>query len=408
MFLLTSSLLSPGLKAASNEWGNGGHGVRCSDVENEELLDFYEARANGLDLRDFSNQDEREIVSSVLKRLELFAPKRAERYENIFQDVLKNLRYTKKNEQLIVTQDVGYTSIAKNCEIIQFGLQVQEYGQKETIVIVQQDSWSKLSPINRAGLLLHEVVLLDLATNEERPITTQKARQFIGLLFSEDFLHFTLQKFVGKLGLLNFKYAEAKEVEFPLFYLSNGKKVESTLEWGDESVLKSFSWAGSFQYKDFFNFQCPVEVMKGKTSLEDGRISTIDLSFDKRIKDSCTTVEFPLINNSSFRGEIIATQFTFKEDNLVAAERPEPFSGYGQLYYITDLSGKTMLVVADLTRSFNLYFDKEQRVQKVSTSNAYTCGTFNNPSGKEAYIFREGPIVMEESMWKKNDTCFKR
>lgn len=407
-FLITSLLLSPKLKASSNEWGNGGHGVRCTGTESEELLDFYEANANGLSLRDFSNQNEFEIVSSVLKKLELVAPKRAMRYENIFAEVLKNLRFTKKNEQLVITQDVGYTSVAKNCEIIQLGLQVQEYGGKETTVIVQQDSWNKLSSVNKAGLLLHEVVLLDLASNEERPITTQKARQFIGFLFSEDFLDLSLQRFTQKLGFLNFKYAEAGDVEYQLYYFNNGKKVESELEWSDENTLKSFSWAGNYHYKDFFNFECPSDLMKGKTLLQGGRVHRVNLSFDDRIKNGCSISEFPLINNSSFKGEIIANHYTFSDDILIAAERPEPISGYGQLYYITDLTGKTMLVVAELTRSFSLYFDREQRVESVSTSNAYTCGIFNNSSGQEAYIFREGPWVMEAGRWKYTDTCYKR
>lgn len=402
-------LLMSNAFASSNEWGNGGHGVRCVDSNGKaqiRLLDLYEETGRGSILSALKAKTLEEALKEKITELKRIAPKRALRYEEQTNLILKNYRLTGKNEKLVLTQDVGYTTIENNCELIQLGMQIKD-GQSNVMQIVfQANYWNELSLLDKSALVLHEAVLLDLAVNEERHPTTQRARELIGQWFSEKFTTMSERDFVERLVKLNFKYGEYKKTEFSLYEKLQDSLIRTTLNWNDKNELSSFSWTGRFKWDDRFHFECINDTLKGSVYLnEDGDVSRVDVNAHNTMKTYCPTLKFPLIDNRSFYGELIASSYEFVNGKLQKASRPEPLSRISQNYYITDKDNFPLLMVADLMGAVSFEFDSTEEIVRVTSNSSQICGTFLDPEYKQWFFFAEKPVVMEDGLWKPYTIC---
>lgn len=402
-------LLSANVFASSNEWGNGGHGVLCVDTKGHKvirLLDLYEEKNRGSILQESTATSLEGLLKEKLNELKRLAPKRAKRYEAQTELILKNYRLTGKNEKLVLTQDVGYTSIESHCELIQLGMQIKDTQTNLTKVIFQANYWNELSLLDKSALILHEAVLLDLATNEERHPTTQRAREFIGQWYSKEFKTMSERSFLERLVKLNFKYGEFKNTEFSLYEQLANTLVRTTLNWNEENKLTSFSWGGRFKWNERFNFDCINDSLKGNVYLNAlGDVTKVEVGVFTGMKGFCPVLKFPLIDNQTFYGEVIVSDYEFANNKLVKAFRTQPLSRVSQDYYITDKYNFPLLMMAEVMGSIALEFNEKEEIKRVTSSTAKICGTFLDPELNQWFFFADHPVVMEDGLWKPYTIC---
>jgi hypothetical protein len=186
------ALAEPSRPVAGPIISGGGNSVVCVDHDNKivsaELLDFYEARVErgeripkplGGDFETYLDQARARLSKTaygIRTATKAFYP------GALATLILKNRRFVTDSRQMPVFKDVEATvQLPQGCRIRQTVAYLSE-----TDILFDQEVWDALSPMDRAGLIMHEVVYwferrLGLATNSRR------ARMSTANLFNPDF-----------------------------------------------------------------------------------------------------------------------------------------------------------------------------------------------------------------------------
>jgi hypothetical protein len=150
---------APGVARAGDVVRNGGDVVICG--ESVRLLDYYEAEAEGEALDLPSDNDPLEVARAVLYALRSVDFDRAERYLGWiegFAGERAEVRFVE--ESLPDIYDAGrIVQVPEGCTIRQVALQMEPSNGDVIRYLIDRRLWERLSIDDRAGLVLHEIVL---------------------------------------------------------------------------------------------------------------------------------------------------------------------------------------------------------------------------------------------------------
>lgn len=168
-----------------NEVGNGGDVVVCrgkDSIKLIQLLDFYESKKKDNKEITTSLESEdmilREIISNITKadskRGELFKKKALTFHQEA--QFLINVKLTDIPDSfhLILPQD-------KTCKLEQIAIFDKYQTNSSKKFMVNKDLWDKLDPINKAGLMMHEIIYEYFSSLGEK--NSIKARAYNAFIF---------------------------------------------------------------------------------------------------------------------------------------------------------------------------------------------------------------------------------
>ncbi len=186
LFIISSSF-------AGNEVGNGGDVIICKTKEGKTakeikkepvLLDFYEYKTEMKFKQDeFDFQDEYRVAQAVIERLKKISKKLHSQYSKDLEKFRVKVRFL-SGEELSNIEDSFHISIKKGCEIKQIAIQRVDPLSNDTVIFINKDLYEKLSPLHKAGLILHELVYEHFLFFEVK--SSVKVRFFNRYLFSKE------------------------------------------------------------------------------------------------------------------------------------------------------------------------------------------------------------------------------
>ncbi|MCJ8277054.1 MAG: hypothetical protein HRT44_04465 [Bdellovibrionales bacterium] len=179
--------------------GGGGIAVSCPDTDELELLDIHEARLSGLY---FSNdpQSKNESMDRVARLFaqhfwnpdtidmaDYIALLRQNAVELIYDGgVVDDGMEVVFGPKLSLSPDVGTYKIKEGCSLEQ----VAYFDDKAQILKIYKDNWQRLSWLDKAALVTHEIIYLMERTdslesfaNGQKKVTSENTRTFVGRLF---------------------------------------------------------------------------------------------------------------------------------------------------------------------------------------------------------------------------------
>lgn len=179
---------------AGNRVGNGGDVVVCPDKI--QLLDLYESV--GMTEPEISGKYE-EILKDRIKILTKLAPKLGAQYERRRKTIEGEFDF-KPDVVLTNVKDSKHSFLPaqKDCKLNQIVIRKSEIVEgREKRFVVDEGLWKKLSDVQKAGLIFHEIVYEHFAKlqRDQDDIDSRKARKFNALVFSKEFDTMTDGKF---------------------------------------------------------------------------------------------------------------------------------------------------------------------------------------------------------------------
>ncbi len=183
--------------------GGGGKGVLCKNngQESLETLDLYEGRLmydltyeKYLDRKDYKDL----VLDLMTKHLnsKFVSGMNDEQYKNILNDFLfkKNklkLKFLNSGKHLKSTQDSADALMDKNCQLVQIAMFYDE-----SVILIDSDLWNKLSVLDQAALIAHEMFYYHMRAKGET--NSVSSRKLIAYMFSDQGIRPKLEGFNDK------------------------------------------------------------------------------------------------------------------------------------------------------------------------------------------------------------------
>lgn len=171
---------------AGNEVGNGGVGFWCPQTKKYLLLDFYEYELlNPKHKIIATNENDLEkILNERLKILSKLDEKNFNQYSLQIKNILPKINFL-NDISLNKTHDSFEIAKPKGCTLKQFALQRKKEKDHITEFYFDKEIWDNLDSLNKAGLILHEIIYEQFSLLGER--NSLKVRKFNSFIFSKDF-----------------------------------------------------------------------------------------------------------------------------------------------------------------------------------------------------------------------------
>lgn len=212
MMLVLLLILHAAPAQAQNRVGNGGDVVACfeaskvKDVKPEDgklattrLLDFYES--DHARVEPAANADYEAIIGERLEALKKKDAALGEQYLKRWSSMKAEVSF---REGIALTEvddsEHVFKPADKNCAVKQIALRKNAVAPGEARFVINKEYWDKLAPVDRAGLILHEVIYEHFYKLGEK--NSVKARAFNARLFAKRFEADTTDdywKFIGGL-----------------------------------------------------------------------------------------------------------------------------------------------------------------------------------------------------------------
>lgn len=206
-YILVVAFLLPIWAMAGNLVGNGGIFLKCEALgpgasdSTYSLLDFVERASGSFQLDsdlETRSGSEIEIAREIVFRLGKVDKTRSSRYRYWLEKFYKETSFV--DYDLPRTMDAGFVwEFPSGCELVQGVIQVSPDKEGDPRYIIDKSIWSQASAFNRAGMILHELVIRD-ALNQGLE-TTDKLRRFVTFLFSKELLVVSDRQFLDQLEL---------------------------------------------------------------------------------------------------------------------------------------------------------------------------------------------------------------
>lgn len=164
---------------AQNKVGNGGDVVHCKDKA-PQVLDLFE----GSNIIMTDESDYQKIVKDRLDNLSQASSKLSEQYRNKLSKFLSDTDF-KPNARLVDINDSEHLFLPKDCVLQQAAIRKNISAKNEKLFLFDEYNWNKLDPLNKASLVMHEIIYDHLYKLGER--NSLKVRKINALLFSKDF-----------------------------------------------------------------------------------------------------------------------------------------------------------------------------------------------------------------------------
>lgn len=208
LLILGVMVYASGAAYGGDSKGNGGNGVVCRHpsqaIRYSELLDFWEAR----ELRQIHRKLEgarapwQKSTALALGRLERLDPKRAAQYrhwvDEFFADAI-----VQPGVILVLIEDSFHLSFPKDCKVEQAAIQRAPVFPEDRRYLVSGDLWDSFDEENRAGLILHEVILREAVSFGQQD--SRATRYFNSLITSDVFDSLTSDDYRRRLELMGFR-----------------------------------------------------------------------------------------------------------------------------------------------------------------------------------------------------------
>lgn len=123
-----------------------------------QILDFFEWEGHKLKPEVFEkNLDYKIILKQQLEKLKNLAPQLASQYLDRSRSIESEMDF-KKDHHLVDIEDSLHLSLPSSCKLKQIAIRKGQVLGEEKRFVMDQDSWNKLDEVNKAGLILHEVI----------------------------------------------------------------------------------------------------------------------------------------------------------------------------------------------------------------------------------------------------------
>lgn len=205
--------------------GNGGDGIVCRNsqgaIQSVELLDFYEARAER------GQKIELDPLKSVGELMKDLTKHLAFHEISLAQEVMKNYQLFISESvflsgvELVDIPDSNHISVPLGCKVEQIAIQRRPLMLGEKFYKINKDIWDKMDNVNRAGLLLHELLFRNLTlyanfvydSTYVRYLTSLAATNQIKTLTLKDYYSLLLKIAVKQVNIGNFT-VDISNIEF--------------------------------------------------------------------------------------------------------------------------------------------------------------------------------------------------
>ncbi len=188
--LLLALFVSSEPSWATNKVGNGGSVVSCQNKSEKKadirLLDFYEGDVTfeTNDKHDTAGAENFQALAATrFEKLKEISPKLGKQYQRRLNQIMDEIDF-KDDVELTKIPDSEhlFSPKSKDCRVLQVAIRKAVKTDKEKRFLIQKDLWDQMKPVQRAGLLSHEIVYEHLSKLGET--TSVKARKINSLLFS--------------------------------------------------------------------------------------------------------------------------------------------------------------------------------------------------------------------------------
>jgi hypothetical protein len=200
LFLSFTVFAQTPMSSNGNGVGNGGDVVTCKNLA--ELLDFTETKLmKRFTLIEAPKSSYLKIAKTRLEILKKVDPKLAAQYSKVL-DSVENRWKTIENATFRDVPDSFEIAIPDECKIEQTAIQQEIDGK--TQIHVSKKLWDKLDPMNKAGLVLHEIIYEHFIVLGEK--NSVKVRRFNSLLFSSELNRMNNKQYQEYVRLLGLKF----------------------------------------------------------------------------------------------------------------------------------------------------------------------------------------------------------
>lgn len=202
-----------------DEKGNGGNVLVCQNNQDVtyELLDFYEARViyNYKTDLNYENEPWQNLVQKKIQQISIVSPLRAADYTKLLAEILENKIFLKDGE-FVSSEDAGPVLIPDNCKIKQIASQFVHPVSKKRFFYFNLDVWNQLDSFQKAGLLLHEIILVEAIESGHQ--TSKRARHLNALVNSQDFHQLSQKDFRDFIqSEIGFRYSDYENFWVEIF-----------------------------------------------------------------------------------------------------------------------------------------------------------------------------------------------
>lgn len=193
---------SEGISVPLRKDGNGvsgGNSIVCRNsqgiIQKSWFLDRYESE-EVFHLKYTLENDPgnySQHLHTVLERLNRFDPSRKTYYAKLLND-FEIHHLCLNNVELTPVPDSYHFVVPKNCEVIQTAVQTINPHTGERIYVIRKDIWNILSELDRATLILHEILYSELLEYGHQ--NSIAARAFTSELFSNQLEQKNLKEYL--------------------------------------------------------------------------------------------------------------------------------------------------------------------------------------------------------------------
>lgn len=190
------------------ETGNGGFVMDCPNRAGK-LLDLHEGDTQLSLSMDQSAETLKSVktrVNFLISRLSQLDPYRGTVYKRWFRNFFNETTFI-EDQRLYPIPDVGFTYIPKECHLELAVFQRKPDFRTKYRYTINYDVWNGLDNMNKAALVMHELIYREASSSINSHGTSEYTRYFNAWLHSEEFATITLQQFIQRVQQLNLQQA---------------------------------------------------------------------------------------------------------------------------------------------------------------------------------------------------------
>lgn len=184
--IMTMAASASAFAASGTTVGNGGNSIVCKNtsgnITSVEILDFFEARTNGLELKlNDRLPNYKSILIENFNRWQSIAPKRIEQYKKWLSEFESETIFV-SGANIPSIPDTGSVILPTGCDLkpIAFQRPNSEIYPGVKRYTISKDLWDLMDEVQRAGLVMHELIYREGILAKH--ITSFPTRYFNGYL----------------------------------------------------------------------------------------------------------------------------------------------------------------------------------------------------------------------------------
>jgi hypothetical protein len=318
--------------------GNGGDVIYCESTQSYQLLDYWEASelfGREVYLGDES-EDFKTLVRNALNRLWAIDPQRSERYMKRFSQFFSVARFLNHGD-LREIDDSSEVALPAGCVLKQAVIQLREENALFYKFLIDRDIWIQLSEVDKAGLILHEIIYEEALNLENPHATSLPTRVLNGVIshryFERDYKAITYFELLQK---INFPLEILKFSNFCIIDPENNIEKISLIEFRFHNLQmatgsKYCSVGSHYRYEDQSLFVESAHVrlnVKGFTPI------SLTLAKSKSLRLSKGTIHIE--GEISFHRNGLIADIVMRDEALIELQNKKRF--IGQMNGLTKLS----------------------------------------------------------------------